>query len=195
MLNHWERLTVNSKMAPSSLIPRSTRLLANGNVDDLVNSNLRPRRNSSMLVPTQQGCLQPISRKREIHGPTWRMTCNIRVTMMTLTSKMRRIGKKWTTIILPWQSRSKEGISRRTIRYDGYFAMFWHTFQLFKDLQWVLDIRTNSGLALNFYIPDRICPVNETPFLGSRYPEFKITRPHCINILHNGRYKQWTNIA
>ena len=30
------------------------------------------------------------------------------------------------------------------------------------------------------YIPDRICPVNESRKQGSRYQEFRLTRPHCI---------------
>jgi len=29
------------------------------------------------------------------------------------------------------------------------------------------------------FMPDKICPVNKTPYFGSRYPEFRITRPHC----------------
>jgi len=41
-----------------------------------------------------------------------------------------------------------------------------------------LDIQTNTD---GFDFPDRICPVNKTQNLGSRYLEFRIMRPHCIS--------------
>jgi len=56
-----------------------------------------------------------------------------------------------------------------------------------------LYIRKNTEKALIFritrhpifrieFIPDRICPVNQSRNQGSRYPEFRLTRPHCITL-------------